>query len=131
VLALSDRRHHGTNGKSTTTSLVGLALERAGRRHVHGRQPRRRRSSPPWTRPRRIAVAEVSSFQLEWVERFRPHVGGLLNVTPDHLDRHGTLREYRDTKARSSRRSRADDFAVVNRDDPRRGERPPACARGS
>jgi UDP-N-acetylmuramoylalanine--D-glutamate ligase len=106
----------GTNGKSTTTSLVGLALERAGRRTFTGGNLGTPLIAAVDAAPE-IAVAEVSSFQLEWVERFRPHVGGLLNVTPDHLDRHGTLAEYRDTKARLFAVQGADDFAVVNRDD--------------
>src|SRR5881296_1800996 len=82
----------GTNGKSTTTSLVDLAPE--------------------------VAVAEVSSVQLEWVERLRPRVGCLLNVTPDHLDRHASFAEYREAKARLFAAQEAQDFAVVNRDDP-------------
>src|SRR5207249_3666948 len=65
-----------------------------------------------------VAVAEVSSFQLEWVERFRPRVGCLLNVTPDHLDRHASFAEYREAKARLFAAQEAQDFAVVNRDDP-------------
>jgi UDP-N-acetylmuramoylalanine--D-glutamate ligase len=106
----------GTNGKSTTTSLVGLALARAGRRTFTGGNL----GTPLVSAvddPPEIAVAEVSSFQLEWVERFRPRVGCLLNVTPDHLDRHATFAEYRDTKARLFAAQGADDFAVVNRDD--------------
>jgi len=107
----------GTNGKSTTTSLVGLALARAGRRTFTGGNLGTPLIAAVDAAPE-IAVAEVSSFQLEWVERFRPHVGGLLNLTPDHLDRHGTLAEYRDTKARLFAAQGADDFVVVNRDDP-------------
>jgi len=106
----------GTNGKSTTTTLVGLALERAGRRVFTGGNLGTPLISAVDHAPE-IAVAEVSSFQLEWVERFRPHVGCLLNVTPDHLDRHRTLAEYRDTKARLFAMQDATDFAVVNRDD--------------
>jgi UDP-N-acetylmuramoylalanine--D-glutamate ligase len=106
----------GTNGKSTTTSLVGLALARAGRRTFTGGN-----LGTPLVAavddPPEIAVAEVSSFQLEWVERFRPRVGCLLNVTPDHLDRHATFAEYRDTKARLFAAQEPGDFAVVNRDD--------------
>src|SRR5579862_9892033 len=107
----------GTNGKSTTTTLVGLALARAGRRTFTGGNL----GTPliaALDDPPEIAVVEVSSFQLEWVERFRPRVGCLLNVTPDHLDRHGTFAEYRDTKARLFAAQGADDWAVVNRDDP-------------
>jgi UDP-N-acetylmuramoylalanine--D-glutamate ligase len=68
--------------------------------------------------PPDVAVTEVSSFQLEWVERFRPRVGCLLNVTADHLDRHADFAEYRDLKARLFAAQRADDWAVLNRDDP-------------
>src|SRR6266478_2607627 len=64
-----------------------------------------------------IAVAEVSSFQLEWVERLRPRVGCLLNLTPDHLDRHASFAEYGEAKARLFAAQEAEDFAVVNRDD--------------
>ncbi len=106
----------GTNGKSTTTSLVGLALERAGRRTFTGGN-----LGTPLVaavdRAPEIAVVEVSSFQLEWVERFRPHVGCLLNLTPDHLDRHASFAEYREAKARLFAAQEAGDWAVVNRDD--------------
>jgi UDP-N-acetylmuramoylalanine--D-glutamate ligase len=107
----------GTNGKSTTTSLIGLALERAGRRTFTGGNL----GTPLVTAvddPPEVAVAEVSSFQLEWVERFRPAVGALLNLTPNHLDRHADFAEYRDAKARLFAAQTAADFAVVNRDDP-------------
>ena len=65
-----------------------------------------------------IAVTEVSSFQLEWVEQFRPRVGCLLNVTADHLDRHADFAEYRDAKARLFAAQGPDDWAVLNGDDP-------------
>jgi UDP-N-acetylmuramoylalanine--D-glutamate ligase len=107
----------GTNGKSTVTSLVGLALERGGQRTFTGGNL----GTPLITAvasPPEIAVAEVSSFQLEWVERFRPRVGCLLNVTPDHLDRHASFEEYRELKARLFAAQEDGDFAVVNRDDP-------------
>jgi UDP-N-acetylmuramoylalanine--D-glutamate ligase len=107
----------GTNGKSTTTSLVGLALARAGRRTFVGGN-----LGTPLVLaaddPPDVAVAEVSSFQLEWVDRFRPHVAALLNLTPDHLDRHASFEEYREAKARLFAAQEAGDFAVVNRDDP-------------
>ena len=106
----------GTNGKSTTTTLVGLALEHAGRRTFVGGNL----GTPliaAVDRAPEIAVAEVSSFQLEWVERLRPRVGCLLNLTPDHLDRHAGFAEYRAAKARLFAAQEARDFAVVNRDD--------------
>src|SRR5438445_63835 len=106
----------GTNGKSTTTSLVGLALERAGRRTFIGGNLGTPLISALDQAPE-IAVAEVSSFQLEWVERLRPRVGCLLNLTPDHLDRHASFAEYGEAKARRFAAQEAEDFAVVNRDD--------------
>ena len=106
----------GTNGKSTTTSLIGLALERAGRRTFIGGNLGTPLISALDQAPE-IAVAEVSSFQLEWVERLRPRVGCLLNLTPDHLDRHASFAEYREAKARLFAAQEAEDFAVVNRDD--------------
>jgi UDP-N-acetylmuramoylalanine--D-glutamate ligase len=65
-----------------------------------------------------LLVAEVSSFQLEWVERFAPHVGILTNITPDHLNRHASFAEYAQTKARLFAAQNVDDWAVVNYDNP-------------
>ena len=107
----------GTNGKSTVTSLIGLALEKSGRATFTGGNL----GTPLVTaleRAPEIAVAEVSSFQLEWVEQFRPAIGCLLNVTPDHLDRHASFEEYRELKSRLFAAQENRDFAVVNRDDP-------------
>jgi UDP-N-acetylmuramoylalanine--D-glutamate ligase len=107
----------GTNGKSTTTTLVGLALAASGRRTFTGGNlgtPLIAALDGTYD----VCVAEVSSFQLEWVERFRPHVGCWLNVTDDHLDRHPDFADYRDTKARLFDAQTPDDWAVLNRDDP-------------
>jgi len=106
----------GTNGKSTTTTLVGLALAGSGRRTFTGGNLGTPLIVAAGQAPE-VAVAEVSSFQLEWVNRFRPHVGCLLNLTPDHLDRHASFTDYRAAKARLFAAQEADDFAVVNRDD--------------
>ena len=107
----------GTNGKSTTTSVVGLALGRAGRRVFTGGNLGTPLISAS-EEPPEIAVAEVSSFQLEWVERFRPRVACLLNVTPDHLDRHASFAAYCAAKARLFAAQTSDDWAVLNREDP-------------
>jgi UDP-N-acetylmuramoylalanine--D-glutamate ligase len=107
----------GTNGKSTTTTLVGRTLAAAGRRTFIGGNL----GTPlilAAADPPDVAVTEVSSFQLEWVDRFRPRVAGLLNITADHLDRHADFAEYRDAKARLFAAQRPDDWAVLNRDDP-------------
>jgi UDP-N-acetylmuramoylalanine--D-glutamate ligase len=66
-----------------------------------------------------FAVLEVSSFQLETVESFRPSVATVLNITPDHLDRHGSLADYAAAKARCVSQQTAEDVAVLNFDDPR------------
>jgi UDP-N-acetylmuramoylalanine--D-glutamate ligase len=107
----------GTNGKSTTTTLVGLALTRSGRRTFTGGNLGTPLIDALVARPD-VAVAEVSSFQLEWVARFHPEVGCLLNVTEDHLDRHGSFASYRAAKERLFAAQGPADFAVVNCDDP-------------
>jgi UDP-N-acetylmuramoylalanine--D-glutamate ligase len=69
-------------------------------------------------RPETVIVLEVSSFQLETIKTFRPKIAVVLNVTPDHLDRHKTLEAYVDAKARIFENQTAEDFAVLNADDP-------------
>jgi UDP-N-acetylmuramoylalanine--D-glutamate ligase len=107
----------GTNGKSTTTTLVGLALAASGQRTFTGGNL----GTPLIVALEGgydVCVAEVSSFQLEWVEHFRPRVGCFLNITDDHLDRHPSFADYRDTKGRLFAAQTAEDWAVLNRDDP-------------
>ncbi len=106
----------GTNGKSTTTTLVGEMLAAAGLRVFVGGNlgtPLVAAVDHDWD----VAVAEVSSFQLEWVVGFRPAVAALLNVTPDHLDRHGSMAAYFEAKTRIFAAQDAADLAVLNRDD--------------
>jgi UDP-N-acetylmuramoylalanine--D-glutamate ligase len=108
----------GTNGKSTTTSLIGAMLERAGRTVFTGGNlgtPLIDAAGGSYD----VVVAEISSFQLEWVESFRPRVGLLLNLTDDHLDRYRDREHYAATKARLFARQERGDVAVLNRDDPR------------
>jgi UDP-N-acetylmuramoylalanine--D-glutamate ligase len=64
------------------------------------------------------AVVEVSSFQLEAIDSFRPHIASILNITPDHLDRYHSMTEYRDAKAAIYRNQQSGDFLVLNADDP-------------
>jgi UDP-N-acetylmuramoylalanine--D-glutamate ligase len=107
----------GTNGKSTTTRLVEAMLRAAGWRAMAAGNV----GHPALDLPGRAldaAVLEVSSFQLEAVETFRPRVGVLLNVTPDHFDRHGSLAGYRQAKARLFANQQAEDTAVLNAEDP-------------
>ncbi len=107
----------GTNGKSTTVMLIESMLRAAGlRARAAGNI-----GAPALAlvgEPLDAAVLEVSSFQLEAVEALRPRVAVILNVSPDHLDRHGSLEAYTDAKAQLLARQEPDDTAVLNLDDP-------------
>src|SRR5271168_2216099 len=109
----------GSNGKTTTTTLAGEILAAGGLSTVVGGNI----GTPAISLVERasaetIAILEVSSFQLETIQKFRPRIAVVLNVTPDHLDRHRTFAAYTDAKARIFENQRADDFAVLNADDP-------------
>ncbi len=107
----------GTNGKSTTTTLLGAMLRAAGIATFVGGNL----GTPLITAVGagdEAAVVEVSSFQLEWVDRFRPRVGVFLNLTDDHLDRYPDLDAYGRAKLRLFARQDADDTAVLNGGDP-------------
>jgi UDP-N-acetylmuramoylalanine--D-glutamate ligase len=106
----------GTNGKSTTTAWTGDMFRLAGRRSLVVGNIGRAMSDGVLEDPEAVFVCEVSSFQLEDVRTFRPRVGVLLNVTPDHLDRHGSLASYLETKLRLFDRQRADDLAIFGPD---------------
>jgi len=109
----------GTNGKTTTTSLVGEIFKAAGRRTlVGGNIGTTLVDVIEDYGPQDIIVAEVSSFQLETAEQFRPRVAVILNIAPDHLDRHGTIENYTATKALIFARQGPGDFTVLNYDDP-------------
>ncbi len=115
----------GTNGKSTTTVMTTVCLEAVGERpvlcgNVFG-------SGYPETTLTEAAleadagttlVAEVSSFQLEWVSRFRPAAAAITNITPDHLDRYEGFAEYAATKMRIFAAQTPEGFAVVRANDP-------------
>jgi UDP-N-acetylmuramoylalanine--D-glutamate ligase len=109
----------GTNGKTTTTALTGEVLS-AGERPVMvgGNIGTAAISFVGKATAQTWIVLEVSSFQLETIKTFRPRVAVILNITPDHLDRHHTFEAYRDAKARIFENQRADDFTVLNADDP-------------
>ena len=109
----------GSNGKTTTTTLVGEIL-RAGERKtlVGGNIGRPAISLVGEATPDTVIVLEVSSFQLETIRTFRPRIAIVLNVTADHLDRHRTFTAYVDAKARIFLNQQGEDFAVLNRDDP-------------
>jgi UDP-N-acetylmuramoylalanine--D-glutamate ligase len=113
----------GTNGKTTTTALVGDVLAAGDRPVIVGGNI----GDTVLDRLHEITqehwvVLELSTFQLESVERPRLHVGVILNITPDHLDRHKTFERYVDLKARAIEFAGPDDFAVLNgRDEVVRG----------
>ncbi len=107
----------GTNGKSTTTSLVGAMLQAAGLNVFVGGNigaPLVGFAGADWD----WGVVEVSSFQLEWVEKFRPRIAALLNLTEDHLDRYPSFAAYGEAKERIFGMQRDGDVAILNRDDP-------------
>lgn len=109
----------GTNGKTTTTTLIGEIFIEAGKNTLVGGNI----GLPLVTEVERygpgdIIVAEVSSFQLETTEQFKPRVGVILNITPDHLDRHGTMENYAEAKARIFANQGPGDFTILNGDDP-------------
>lgn len=108
----------GTNGKTTTTRLLGKILEKAGKKvfvggnignplidYVSGKQEDD------------YVVVEVSSFQLQWIKSFRPFISILLNVTRDHIDYHETFEEYREVKERIFKNQIEGDLAIFNADD--------------
>ena len=106
----------GTNGKSTVVVLLGAMLKAAGRRTFVGGNlgtPLVEAVDGNWD----VAVVEVSSFQLESIEKFRPRVGVHLNLTDDHFDRYKDLADYGRAKARLFENQQVSDYAILNRED--------------
>lgn len=107
----------GTNGKTTTTTLLQAILKNNGEKAWAGGN-----IGIPLTKivdnlEEGVIATEVSSFQLETIQTFRPHICGILNITPDHLDRHKTMQAYVEAKARIFANQREEDFTVLNYDD--------------
>jgi len=113
----------GTNGKTTTTIMIGQMLQAAGFDAIIGGNVAAGDIHLPLTTAARqaksesVLVAEISTFQLEWIRSFRPKIGALLNIAADHGDRH-TRDEYVSLKLRLFANQQPDDFAVLNADDP-------------
>jgi UDP-N-acetylmuramoylalanine--D-glutamate ligase len=108
----------GSNGKTTTTTLTGEIMTSAGfSALVGGNIGTPAISLAERAKPETTIVLEISSFQLETIQTFRPKVAVVLNVTPDHLDRHRTFEVYVDAKARIFENQQGSDFAVLNADD--------------
>ncbi len=115
----------GTNGKSTTVRLIGSILQESGKHVFVGGnlglplcEAVPRSTDPPQAADYDYIVAEVSSFQLETIQQFKPWIATLLNVTPDHLDRHRTQEQYQAAKRRIFENQTRQDWMVVNVDDP-------------
>ena len=112
----------GSNGKTTTTTLTGEIIASGGRKTLVGGNI----GTPAITfveqsSPDTWVVLEISSFQLETIESFRPHIAAVLNITPDHLDRHGSMENYLAAKTRifenqATENQGAGDYAVLNAD---------------
>jgi UDP-N-acetylmuramoylalanine--D-glutamate ligase len=117
----------GSNGKTTTTSLIEHILRSAGVPTIlAGNIGTPLISCVERTNDRTITVAELSSFQLELIETFRPNISVFLNLTPDHLDRHHTFDGYGAAKARIFENQTESDSAVLNADDPATTKHAPA-----
>ncbi len=122
----------GTNGKSTTTDLVGTLIRAAGREvEVCGNIGRAICEVAETVSPAGLLVVEVSSFQLETVQKLRPAIGLWLNLTPDHLDRHGSMEMYGAMKRRLFERQEETDWAVWNADDAEVSRRMTGLASGA
>ena len=110
----------GTNGKTTTVSLVGEILKHDDREvYVTGNIGRGALYDAFSEKAGAELVVECSSFQLEFVRTFRPEVAGILNITPDHLDWHGSLEAYEAAKRRIAASLESDDIFIANADDPK------------
>lgn len=105
----------GTNGKTTTTSLVGKIMEDYYESvYIVGNIGNPYTEIAPETKSDTITVAEISSFQLETTQTFRPQVSAILNITPDHLDRHYTMENYAAVKERIAKNQTKNDICVLN-----------------
>lgn len=108
----------GTNGKTTTTSLVGGIVSMAfADTRVVGNIGIPYTSVAADTTDETVVVAEISSFQLETIDTFAPHISAILNITPDHLDRHHSMEHYIAAKEAITKNQGVDDYCVLNFDD--------------
>jgi len=109
----------GSNGKTTTTSLLGDMLKGSGYpTFVGGNIGNALSCAVDHAQPGTKFVTELSSFQLEGIHEFRPHVAVMLNLSPNHLDRHPNLEAYAQAKRQIFRNQQEQDYAVLNADDP-------------
>lgn len=110
----------GTNGKTTTTALTGkICADWQSSVFVVGNIGNAYTKEAAKTSEKSITVAEVSSFQLETIDQFHPQVSAILNITPDHLNRHKTMENYAAVKESVAKNQTANDFCVLNYEDAR------------
>ena len=107
----------GTNGKSTVTTLIGDILRQAGKKVAVGGNLGTPFIALLEQEPVDYFILEISTFQLEGIKTFRPDIAIILNITPDHLDRHKTVEEYVNLKGRVSAFQNEEDILVLNKDD--------------
>ena len=109
----------GTNGKTTTTALAGALMKACFEEvFVVGNIGNPYTEAAPDMTEESVAVAEISSFQLETIMDFHPNISAVLNITPDHLDRHGTMENYIEIKERVCVNQTEKDWVVLNYEDP-------------
>lgn len=105
----------GTNGKTTTTSLVGQIMqEYLDSVYIVGNIGNPYTDAAPFMCENTVSVAEISSFQLETIEDFHPQVSAILNITPDHLNRHHTMEKYVAAKEAVTMNQTKDDYCILN-----------------
>lgn len=108
----------GTNGKTTTTTLLGEIFKQAGKKvFVGGNIGNPLIEFAGNNQLTDFVIAEISSFQLQWIEKFRPFVAVLLNITCDHVNYHGSFAEYRRIKTRIFENQEKSDYAIINAED--------------
>lgn len=108
----------GTNGKTTTTSLLGAIMQHAKESaFIVGNIGIPYTQMAEETKENSVTVAEISSFQLETIEQFHPKVSAILNITPDHLNRHHTMECYIETKESITKNQQKEDVCVLNYED--------------
>ena len=108
----------GTNGKTTTTSLLGQIMKQAREEvYVVGNIGNPYTSVAGQMTEQAVTVAEISSFQLETIRKFRPKVSAILNITPDHLNRHHTMESYIEAKENIAVNQTEDDLCILNYED--------------
>lgn len=109
----------GTNGKTTTTTLLGEIMKATGKKtFVVGNIGNPYTLEAEKTDAGSVTVAEISSFQLETIHTFRPRISAILNITPDHLNRHHTMENYVKAKQAITKNQTKEDYCVLNAEDP-------------